>query len=282
MDSVNATILFENTKPDATGYIVDNGLSILVENDGNRILYDTGKNDGLLKNAEALGVDLSIVDAVVISHGHNDHTGGLMGFLQVNSNAPIYLKKDALTPLFVKTPKIEKNISTDTRVFLKYTSRFKFVDTITKIGEGIFIVPDIKRLYPIPSVNQILFSGRNGTTVNDKFEHELFMIIKENDHLVIFTGCGHTGVQNIITTAKEVCSGTKVKAVIGGFHYESPSIKDYKEPKKNIEATARWIFQEGIEKIYTGHCTGSRGYSIMKPILKNKINRITTGMKITI
>jgi 7,8-dihydropterin-6-yl-methyl-4-(beta-D-ribofuranosyl)aminobenzene 5'-phosphate synthase len=282
MDSVNATILFENTKPDSTDYIVDNGLSILVEKNGKQILYDTGKNDGLLKNAAALGVDLGIVDAVVISHGHNDHTGGLMGFLQVNNNSQIYLKKDALTPFLVKTPKIEKNISTDSQIFLKYSSRFKFVDTITKIGEGIFIVPDIKRLFPIPSVNQILFTGKNGTIVNDKFEHELFMIIKENDRLVIFTGCGHTGVQNIIATAKEVCSGTKIKAVIGGFHYESPSIKGCQEPKENIEATARWIFQEGIEKIYTGHCTGSWGYSIMKPILKARIKRITTGMKITI
>ncbi|HMK45748.1 MAG TPA: MBL fold metallo-hydrolase [Methanocella sp.] len=277
---MDVTILFENTKPEGTGYIVDNGLSMLVEKDGGRVLYDTGRNDGLLHNAAALGVDLVDVDAVVISHGHADHTGGLLSFLQVNSCAPVYLKREALIPLYAKTPQMEMNVTTDPRIVAEHGDRLNFAGQLVEIGYGLYVIPVISRTYPLPTGNKILFSGENGRVVNDRFEHELFMVAKEGDGLVVFTGCGHLGLQNIVSTAKVAFPGCEIKAVIGGFHYEAPGIRDSQEPGENIEAAARWALQEGIGKIYTGHCTGTRGYSIMKPFLRDRMERFTTGMKI--
>jgi 7,8-dihydropterin-6-yl-methyl-4-(beta-D-ribofuranosyl)aminobenzene 5'-phosphate synthase len=277
---MDVTVLFENTKPEGTGFVIDNGLSVLIEKDGLQVLYDTGRSDGLLKNAAILGVDLGSVDVAVISHGHADHTGGLISFLQANDHAPVYLKKKALIPLLAKTPNKEMNITTDPRIASDYRGRLRFVDTITDLGKGLFIVPEIKRYYPIPFGNRILFAEENGKIVSDSFQHELFMIARNGESLVIFTGCGHLGLQNIVETAKDAFPGVKIESVIGGFHYEAPGIEGVEEPEESVEAAAKWIGQEIDGVVYTGHCTGTRGYSIMKRTLNDRLIRFTTGMKI--
>ncbi len=96
---MNAIVLSENTKLNKSKLNTEHGLSILVEKDNNKVLFDTGGLKGtIVQNAKTLNVDLSQVDAVVISHGHNDHSGGLLDFFKLNDKAPVYIKKEALNP----------------------------------------------------------------------------------------------------------------------------------------------------------------------------------------
>ncbi len=96
---MNAIVLSENTKLNKSKLNTEHGLSILVEKDNNKVLFDTGGPKGtIVQNAKTLNVDLSQVDAVVISHGHNDHSGGLLDFFKLNDKAPVYIKKEALNP----------------------------------------------------------------------------------------------------------------------------------------------------------------------------------------
>lgn len=275
------TVLMENTKPEGSNFSVENGLSILIEKNGKLILFDTGSpKNYAIQNAEKIGIDLSKIDAVVISHGHDDHTGGLLKFFEINNKAPVYLKKEALNQLYVKRPNGEKYIGMDSEISEKYSDRLYFVDKTTEIAHGIFLVPKIEKIFSAPSTNSVLFTKDDEKLVNDTFEHELFMIIENDDDLTVFSGCGHNGIKNIISTAKEDFPNKKVGTVIGGFHLQAGSSTFAVAKKEEIEEIAEWLVSEGIENIYTGHCTGERGMSIMKPILKEKLKRIYAGMKI--
>lgn len=277
------TVLVENTKLKNSNLSMEHGLSMLIQKDSNNILFDTGgPQESAIKNASKLGIDISKVDAVVISHGHNDHTGGLLKFFQINDKAHVYLKKEALSFYYSKRPDGEKYIGIDNRIAEKYSDRLHFVDKTTEIAQGIVLVPQIKRKFRIPSTNSVLFTKEDGKLVNDTFKHELFMVVENDDNLFVFSGCGHNGIKNIIITAKETFPNRKISTVIGGFHLQAGSSTFAVAKKEEIEETAEWLISEGIEKVYTGHCTGERGMKIMKPILKERLEQIYTGMEITL
>lgn len=275
------TVLTENTRLKNSDLIAEHGISLFVEKEGYNILFDTGgPQESVIENASKLGIDLQKVDAVVISHGHDDHAGGLLKFFQINDNAPVYLKKEALSSYYSKRPEGEKYIGIDSKIAEKYSGRLHFVDKTMEITHGIFIIPDIKKSFPVPSSNRVLFTKKDNQMANDTFEHELFMVIENNNDLTVFTGCGHSGIKNIINTAKEVFPDKKVGNVVGGFHLQAGARTFEVAKKEEVEEIARWLKSEAAGQIYTGHCTGERGMDLMGPILKERLKGIYSGMEI--
>ena len=277
------TVLTENTRLKHFDLIAEHGISLFIEKNGYKILFDTGgSHESAIKNASKLGIDLSKVDAVVISHGHDDHTGGLLKFFQINPKAEVYLKNEALGSYYSRRPEGEKYIGIDSKIPQKYSERLYFVDKTIEIAQDIFLVPNIKKDFPIPYSNHVLFKEMNGKLIKDDFKHELFMLIENNNDLTVFTGCGHNGIKNIINTAKEVFPGKKIITVIGGFHLQAGARTFEVAKKEEIEEIALWLKSEVTGQIYTGHCTGERGFRLMKLILKDKLKSIYTGMQISI
>ena len=128
---MNVTVLSENTKPKKSNLKTEHGLSLLIEKDNYKVLFDTGGPIGTaIQNAKLLNLELSQVDAVVISHGHNDHTGGLLDFFKLNENAPVYLKKEALNPHYTGNGSYKKFIGIDYKISHDYHERLKFVTGI--------------------------------------------------------------------------------------------------------------------------------------------------------
>ena len=277
------TVLLENTRLKNSDLIVEHGISLFIEKNGYNLLFDAGgPQESAIRNASKLGIDLREVDAVVISHGHNDHTGGLLKFFQINNKAPVYLKKEALGSYYSRRPEGEKYIGIGSEIPEKYLERLHFVDETTEISQDIFLVPNIKKDFPIPSSNHILFKKINGKLIKDDFKHELFVVIRNNSDLIVFSGCGHNGIKNIINTTKEVFPDKKIGTVIGGFHLQSGASTFAVAKKEEVEDMAQWLKSGVTGQIFTGHCTGERGFELMMPILKDKLKRIYTGMKINI
>lgn len=275
--------LIENMKADSKELINENGLSLYIEKDNKRILFDTGRTGNFIINAQKLGVNLESIDAVVISHGHGDHGGGLLDFLKINTKAKIYIKRFALGEHYFHYLFFNKNVSLNKDIFNKYSNRINYIDSFTEIIKDIYVITDIENHYEIPKGNKYLFVKDGKKLTRDEFKHEIIMVIKDQDGICMFTGCSHNGTANMIQAVRSKFSNANIKAIIGGFHLvRIPIIKSLSASQDEIDVIARKIIDEKIEKIYTGHCTGEKSYKKLKNILGDKIKYIRTGSKINI
>lgn len=290
------TTLIEDTKKDDE-FVNELGLSLLIETHGVKILLDTGGSGSFIANSKSLGIDLQDVEVVIISHAHADHGGGLYDLLQMNTTASVYMHKEAAGPYYgsigARLPKavnffvhpfvsrsmrFTKYIGLDQEVLRKYKHRIWFVSKPIEIREEIFLLADIKKKHPLPEGNKFLLAYKNGKLQLDDFHHEIILAVKENDGIVVFTGCCHSGVLNIIEAVKAYFHNLPLKAVIGGFHLKLQPGKDNMAGRKeNVEFIAHRISDEPIKKIYTGHCTGSEAYGILKEKLQDRIEPLYTG-----
>lgn len=275
--------LIENTKESSKDLICEHGLSIYIETNNKRVLFDTGRTNNFIINAKNLGINLEEIDATVISHGHSDHGGGLLSFLDINNKAKVYSKKCIDQDYYFNTMISSKNISIKKEVFNKYLHRFNYINEFTEIMDNVYIITDIDRPYEIPIGNKYLFAREKEKIVRDKFQHELIMVIREKNELIIFTGCSHNGTANMIETVKNRFPNLKIKALIGGFHLvKMPLIESLDTSQDEIDIIVKKIREENIEKVYTGHCTGKKAFKKLQMDLGNDITYIRTGTEINI
>ncbi|MBS0359101.1 MAG: MBL fold metallo-hydrolase [Proteobacteria bacterium] len=239
-----------------------NGLSLFIKIHHNSkiytLLFDAGPDEGLVvDNAKRMGLDLTTVDAIVISHGHFDHFGGTLSVLDAISkkDLPVYIHPELLFPRGFKT---KDSIIKDTNNL-----------TIAKIeAHGGKVIEDKN---PLKLFNgTLLISGEvprhtayetgfpNECRLNqDKWEaspeiidERTIMLNLKNKGICVFTGCGHTGVVNAIEHAKQLLSSNKVHFVMGGFHLAGPTFV----PRVNPTVTD--LKKINPDYIITGHCTG--------------------------
>ena len=273
------------------------GLSLLIRTNDRIILFDTGASGRFIKNASVLGIDMQDIDFAVISHAHYDHSGGLMQFFNMNKSAKAYLGKTAdqdyyanigaklpsllnlfVSPFISRSKTFSKHIGIDKNVFENHSHRIHYVHDFTEIDPNIFLVTDIKKHHPLAEGNKFLLSQKEDRLDFDDFEHEVVLVIKENDGLVLFAGCGHSGLLNMIETVRQKLDSTPIKTIIGGFHLKLQVRSDSMAgSNKDIEFIADELMRHKVEKIYTGHCTGTKAYKILKNKLKNRLNRLYTG-----
>ncbi|MEJ6108883.1 MBL fold metallo-hydrolase, partial [Aliivibrio salmonicida] len=278
------TSLIDNTRlNNRTDLAIERGLSIHASTMGKSILFDAGSSEAFCDNATLLNVDISNVDAAVISHRHHDHCNGVTHFLDRNSKAPVYFRECEETNYLFKTFGFKNNVGINKQLLVKGASRLTFVNQMTEISPNIFIITDLSNKYAKSKGNQYLFTESDGCCKPDSFDHELLLVVKENDGLIVFTGCAHSGVLNMIDTAISHFPNTKIKAVVGGFHLVGlPLFNSIGGTKKQIEEIGESILNYPIDKLYTGHCTGMKAYHILKGVLGDRLEYFPTGRSITI
>ena len=261
------TVLSDNRSCDAT-LETEHGLSILLETDKNRILLDTGASDVFIRNAMQLGIDLSTVDYVFISHGHSDHAGGLKHLMKINDKLQVIVSPDAVSGRFFSKRRYLHSITTEWPEGNE--DRFLMIDETSEITNGLHVIAHIRQTHPMPQGNQHLFvQNEDGNPMNDDFRHELTLY---TDGL-LFTGCAHSGLENILAACPY-----PVKTVVGGFHL----LDDHETPEELTELARRLTEAYPNTQFYTSHCTGDKVFAILKSVMGNQLHAFSCGMTIAV
>lgn len=250
----------------------EHGLSLYIETERHRIIMDTGASDMTWKNARKLGVDLSMVDIVVLSHGHYDHSGGLVSFRKINRNAVVYMQKSALLDYYhgERYIGVDKEIGELPNVQLLSGDRM--------IDEEVSLFTGITGRKFWPQSNLGLSMRVEGADKQDEFAHEQCLVV-HGDKKLLFSGCAHNGILNILDKYQEIYGGSP-DIVVSGFHMMKKS-DHTEEEKETIRQTAGEL--KGRNTIfYTGHCTGQMAIDLMKPILNDRLQQMHCGMEIRV
>lgn len=241
------TALVENTT--RAGLATVHGLALHIQTHQHTLLFDVGPDDTLFKNADALGIDLTEVDTVVISHGHDDHGGVLEKFLRINEKATVFVQRTAFRKHQKRFLIFRPDIGLDKKLIDH--RRIHLVAGDHRIDNELFLftVPETHRLRS-PANDSLLEDGRP-----DPFGHEQNLLITENEHTVLVMGCGHTGIANILQRAEIF----RPELVVGGFHLSMPGSKK-QVPEELLTAIAKELAEHNNTRFYTAHCTGIYAY----------------------
>ena len=271
-------ILLENTSLEQR-FKAQHGLAVLIEQATRQTLLDLGSDATFLKNASELGVALSQVSEVFLSHAHYDHTGGLDAFCELNQQAPIYLFDQPNTEYYSKLWGVFP-FSIGLRASEASKQRIISLKENLQLTENLWFMRNSVVDYPKPSANQYLFVKRNGLLIEDDFSHEGTLVIKDEQELVICNSCSHGGVLNIMASVQQLFPGQKIRSYLGGMHLSSPTNRQSEDPKILTEIAAG--LAETETTFYTGHCTGEVAFEFLASKLGEQIKRISTGMELLI
>ncbi len=265
VESVELIILCENTTFRSNIY-GDAGLAILINatlsnGDTIKILFDTGENEEVfIHNIEVLNVDLSDLDVIVISHGHHDHTGGLIRALDmVNRRIPIILHPDALLPKFALKPKLRYTGIPFDPSEIERRGILLFSRRPINLSDSIIVSGEIPRKTDYEKVENYYILRQDRLEKDYMLDDQALFFIFADNSIGIITGCSHSGIINITNYSQEITQKRSVKFIIGGFHLINAS-------DKRIEKT--WEDLSKIDPAYLSpmHCSGVK---IISKILQN-------------
>lgn len=257
------------------GCLYEHGLSFYIETNHHKLLLDTGASKATLENAKKLGIDLTQVDTVILSHGHYDHSGGIMAFAKLNPNAKIYLQRSAGFDYYNLKDNKEKYIGIDKTIL--ELPQVRLLDGNYRLDEELFLFTNVTGRKYWAKSNLLLKRKINGEFVQDIFDHEQCLVITDDKQHILLSGCAHNGILNILE-AYDTYFKTAPSMVISGFHlikkepYESEEIQMIQETAKEL--------QKRDTVFYTGHCTGLEAFDIMKEIMQDQLVFVHSGMKV--
>lgn len=269
--------LAENTSMDSS-LGCQHGLSLYVETDAHRILFDMGADGLFAENAAKMGVDLPSVDIAFVSHGHSDHGGGLSTFLKVNEKAKVYANSRAFEPHFARrSGGVKASIGLDAN--LLDGCRIVTVHGSLRIDDQLEIMAESDGSSFRPSGNSDLLMELGGQIAEDDFGHEQNLIIREGGRSVLLAGCAHNGIVNIMEKFNRTY-GHFPDFVIGGFHMYNKSAGTSEDPGF-VKGVASYLL-ETKSAFFTCHCTGLEAYDLLKGLMGYRIGYLATGSTLTI
>jgi 7,8-dihydropterin-6-yl-methyl-4-(beta-D-ribofuranosyl)aminobenzene 5'-phosphate synthase len=270
-EQMKIRILSENTTADER-LECEHGLSVLVQMQNAVILFDTGCGGMFMRNAQKLGIDLTQVTHVILSHGHYDHAGGIPDFLSMNKTASVYLRKESLSPVFaVRAAGETEYIGVPQE--LADCNRLVFSHDGMTIAPGVTLFSDFTLSEPIPETNRGLMRTEQGQLMPDDFIHEQSAGLIQDGKSLLLTGCSHHGIINIMKDYHQKTGGYP-DCVLGGFHLHSHT--HGKAADQLIQHTAEYL--AGTPSTYlTCHCTGQPSFDALKELLGDQLQYVSAG-----
>lgn len=223
------------------GYGSEHGLSFLIQEDDQKILFDTGASDLFQRNAQKMGINLTEVDQIVLSHGHWDHGNGL----QYLDGLPLLAHPGCFVKRYRKGTQNNLGLALSKQ---EIEARFELKTSreALKLSEHLYFLGEIPRRknFEALGTKYVLEGGEEDFIMDDSG-----LAYISDKGLVIISGCAHSGICNMIEHATHVTGIQRVYAAVGGFHLSSIN--------NQTQRTIEFIMDAGVQRVYPSHCTMS-------------------------
>jgi len=265
------TVLIDNNTLINKYFIGEPGVSYFIETEGKRILFDVGYSDAFIANAEELSIDPLAIDYIVLSHGHLDHTWGLVPFIElleekIKDGQKIEKPTLVTHPLTLlpkskgDRPVIGSKLTEDE---LSGYFHLNFSKDPVHLTERLVYLGEIERANDFEAKKPLGKTVIDGVEQDDFLHDDSALAYKSAEGLVIITGCSHSGICNIVEYAKKVCSETQVVDIIGGFHLLDPS-------KEQKNSTLDYMKTLNPESVHACHCTDLNSQIALSQVVSMK------------
>lgn len=256
----------------------EHGLSFYIEYNGKSYLLDAGQSRLFADNAEKLGIDLAGVDKAVLSHAHYDHADGFKAFADVNKKAMVYMQSAAKEQCFSEKATGMKDIGISPEVREAIGSRTVYAGGDAKIDEGVYLVSHHAEGLSERGRQMHMLTKVQGEMRDDDFAHEQSLVFELPDGIVVLNSCCHGGVDLIIEEAQKAFGGKRVLAMIGGFHLMGSEGPDsMRESEQQVRSLGEKLKSLQVDMFYTGHCTGTKAFPMLKEVLGDRLQLLVTG-----
>ncbi|EID84728.1 Metal-dependent hydrolase of the beta-lactamase superfamily II [Treponema sp. JC4] len=272
--------LVEN-EPGDSGCEAAHGLSFYVETQAHRFLFDTSPSELVIRNAQKLGVDLTSVDTVILSHGHYDHSGGILPFVEINPRTKIYMQSNAGGEYYAfdGEDKGFRYIGIDKKILS--LPQVQLLKGDTKIDDELQLFTVDNRTFPLPSTNKRLRQLCNGQYIQDEFHHEQNLLLTTGGKKILFCGCAHNGILNVMETLERKFGPASLPdLVIGGFHLMKRTEFSEADTAEITEIANR--LKSYKSHFATCHCTGLPVFNQMKEIMGGQLSYVRSGDEVLV
>jgi 7,8-dihydropterin-6-yl-methyl-4-(beta-D-ribofuranosyl)aminobenzene 5'-phosphate synthase len=250
------TVLLDNNTLIDRYFLGEPGVSYFIEVDGKKVLFDVGYSDAFIRNAQKLDINLLETDFVVLSHGHLDHTWGLVPLIQLYTEGSIEHRRMKF-PALVAHPKVlgskkEGDIPELGSILneSKLASFFdlKFSRAAQQISENLLFLGEIERSTDFEAREPVGLVIEDGQERGDDLLDDSAIVYQSPQGLVIITGCSHAGICNIVEYARQVTGEQRVVDIVGGFHLLNPA-------EKQLQGTIEYLQKVNPAAVHACHCT---------------------------
>ncbi len=248
---VSITALMDNKPTEHKALIAEHGLSLFVEYNGRRILFDCGSGANPQYNAHRLGVDLQALDAVIISHSHYDHAAGFRDLAEKGlGSRELYTGPNFFEPKFAQNGVRYTNLACGfDRNFLEtYQICHHEVRGLEEIYPGVWLISGFPRIHSFETIPARFVRRTADGFVADDFGDEVCMALEIEGGLAVLVGCSHPGILNMMTQVRTLLK-KPIRAVFGGTHLVEADAQ-------RIDATVCALQEMGLEILGLSHCSG--------------------------